>query len=198
MRCPRARSSRDAGAAARTRLRASGAGGSRRARGLPLVPFARGTARGYADPTPVSPFGPLGLTGPGSRRYALTPASGAGRSAAIFGRSPLSEGNPGERHDRDLRRRAGGRRAQGGVPGAHPDDVRALRRRIGRLQPDAPRRHDRGAGRQPVGVRPRHAFDGARPRASSRTGSGPRRSAGCRCGSPSRCGRATCSRAPRP
>ena len=57
--------------------RAGGAGGSRRARGLPPVPFARGTARGYVDPTPVSPFRPLGLTRPGPRRYALTPMSGA-------------------------------------------------------------------------------------------------------------------------
>ena len=31
-----------------------------------------------------------------------------------------------------------------------------------RLQPDAPRRHDRDAGRQPVGVRTRHAHDGSR------------------------------------
>ena len=69
--------------------------------------------------------------------------------------------------------------------------------RVGRLQPDAPRRHDRDPGRQPVGVRPRHAHRWGSWPASSRTGSVPRRSAGSRCASPSRCGRATCSRARR-
>jgi len=56
VRWPRARSSRLAGAAARARARGGGVA-SRRARGLPPVPFARGTAWGYADPTPVSSFG---------------------------------------------------------------------------------------------------------------------------------------------
>ena len=44
---------------------------------------SRGARRGgYADPTPVSSFAALGLTGSGSRRYALTPASGAGYRAS--------------------------------------------------------------------------------------------------------------------
>ena len=64
-----------------------------------------------------------------------------------------------------------------------------------RLQPDAPRRHDRDPGRQPVGVRARHALDG--PRGAGRQGLVRPRGAAraSRCASPSRCGRATCSRA---
>ena len=94
---------------------------------------------------------------------------GAGR---IRSDAPVrSETVRGEQRGREQFRRRG-RRAEAGVPAAHPHDVRALRGRVGRLQPDAPRRHDRHPGRQPVGVRSRHALDGARG-ASSRTGSVP-------------------------
>src|SRR5436309_13577101 len=60
---PRARSSR-AWAGAPDRERASSA------RAAP-----RGIRRGYADPTLVSPFGPLALTTRASRRYDPTPTS---------------------------------------------------------------------------------------------------------------------------
>ena len=85
--------------------------GSRRARGLPAVPFARGTAVRVRGPDAGVTFRPLGLTGAGLRRYALTPMSG---------RVELNERATRERDRRDVRERAGRRRAHRGVPGARP------------------------------------------------------------------------------
>ena len=96
-----------------------------------------------AEPTLVSPFAASASSAP----HAPTPMSALSHPPH---RSPFAD------LDGRRRRAAAGRRE----PDAH--DVRAVRRRVGRLQPDAPRRHDRDPGRQPVGVRPRHALDGAR------------------------------------
>ena len=63
--------------------------------------------------------------------------------------------SPPVRRSRRGRRRTA---ARGREPQPHP--LRPLRRRQRRLQPDAPRRHDRHPGREPVGVRPRDAHRG--------------------------------------
>ena len=147
VRCPRARSSRVLAPACPSV--ASCVAPARASAG----PARRGTRAGYADPTPVSPFGALGLTVHGARRYALTPTSGGRRSRAVSATTVHATTTV---HGRRRAHRRSSRNAH-----AAPMFVQ-LRGRVGRLQPDAPRRHDRGPGRQPVGVRPRHAHDGAR------------------------------------
>ena len=59
-----------------------------------------------------------------------------------------------------LRGRDRGRRGARALPGPRPDRPREVRRGLGRLQPDAPRR-GQGQGRRPAQrLRPRHVLDG--------------------------------------
>ena len=193
MRWPRARSSRGAGAGCGPGRGQAGSAHAARA-GCRRFPSRGARREGRWTRRRCHLLAPLGLTGPGPRRYALTPMSG--RSAAVRQRPSRRLEETRERDRRDVRERAGRRPADRGVPGADAHDVRQVR---GRVAATSTRCTTTTRSRRRSATRRCSATGCSRwasRHASSRTGSGRRRSAGCKSASPSRCGRATCSRAP--